>query len=282
MALGYIDRLGLYNSIFLDPSQKRSVFPETVAWSKAYSILPAVVQGQASPALKGLASTLLAAENDIFLAWLLCALAPWTTLMTPRQYTPKKGQPKTSAALVAREGLKVDNKNKDVVDKAASRLPRVISLKNSVIKASDELGSAKRKRECVSREELGMQLRDWGASWRSSVVLAMLVELMLADQTEGRSYSMGSLGRLTLVGSGKVLKEYHDFVLHIQYANLSDAHLVKPVVDGKRLMEEVGRKPGPWLTGALRALLRWQFRNPDLEDPAEGIEEVTSRYKNSG
>lgn len=57
-----------------------------------------------------------------------------------------------------------------------------------------------------------------------------------------------------------------------------DAHTVKPMVDGRRLLSEVGRPPGPWTKDAIRTLLEWQFRNPGVTDPKDGIEEVVSHY----
>jgi tRNA nucleotidyltransferase (CCA-adding enzyme) len=66
---------------------------------------------------------------------------------------------------------------------------------------------------------------------------------------------------------------------YISDLELLNAYTVKPVVDGNRLLKEIGRKPGPWLTDAVKALLRWQFRNPKVSDPAEGIKEVVDQFK---
>ena len=60
--------------------------------------------------------------------------------------------------------------------------------------------------------------------------------------------------------------------------DLLEAHNLKPLVDGRRLIKEVGKEPGPWMKNGLRTLLAWQFRNPGVTDPTEGIREVALRY----
>ena len=60
--------------------------------------------------------------------------------------------------------------------------------------------------------------------------------------------------------------------------DLLEAHDVKPLIDGRRLLSEVGRPAGPWTKNAIRTLMEWQFKNPGVTDPADGIKEVVSRY----
>ena len=84
---------------------------------------------------------------------------------------------------------------------------------------------------------------------------------------------------LIFIATQKVLGEYGGLVTFIRELGLLEAHQMKPAIDGRRLIEEVGRKPGPWMTEAVKALIRWQFGNPDAKDPAKGIEEVVSRYR---
>lgn len=57
-----------------------------------------------------------------------------------------------------------------------------------------------------------------------------------------------------------------------------EAHDVKPLIDGRRLLSEVGRPAGPWTKNAIRTLLEWQFKHPKVTDPADGIKEVVSHY----
>ena len=147
--------------------------------------MPKIVQGTETPIFSNLRSFLLIEDNEVYWAWLLCALTPWAPLVTNQEFLPKKGQPKTLAAFAAREGLKVDNKSKDAIDKSMTRLTEVISLKNRVIESNDMSGSGKRKRGGVSRADLGMKIYEWGVSWRSNVVLAVLVELVQSANFDG-------------------------------------------------------------------------------------------------
>ena len=188
-AMAYVDRLGLYDTIFTDPAQQETVMPDTKGWYRVYSLLPAILQREGSQKLSALATTLVVRECEVYWAWLLCALTPWAPLVTRSQYTPRKGQPKTFAALVAREGLKVDNKAKEVIDQAMSRLPEVISIKDRAAETQVGESSTKRKRDPLTREELGMLLYQWGASWRSSIFLAVFVELVQAKADSGISFS---------------------------------------------------------------------------------------------
>ena len=187
-ALAYIDRLGLYDVIFTDPSPQFSKASNLRNWSNAYRLLPKIVQGTESSIFTSLRSSLLIEDNEVYLAWLLCALTPWAPLVTNQEYLPKKGQPKTLAAFAAREGLKIDNKSKDTVDKSMTRLPEVISLKNRVVEWDDVSGSGERKREGISRADLGMKIYDWGVAWRSNVVLAVLVELVKSVSFDGMQH----------------------------------------------------------------------------------------------
>ena len=77
-----------------------------------------------------------------------------------------------------------------------------------------------------------------------------------------------------------VIAEYHSFMEWIVIEDLLEAHNLKPLVDGRQLVQKVGKAPGPWMKNGLRTLLAWQFRNPGVTDSAKGIKEVISRYGN--
>lgn len=160
--------------------------PNTTKWGSLYRSLPHILREEKASASINLRSILAGEDFDVYMAWLLCTLAPWASPITSYQYIPKKSQPKTAAGLVAREGLKIDNKSRDIIDKSMSRVSDVIHLKNSMIETEGEVGLGKRKRKLVTREDLGMQLHDWDGSWRHSVLLALLVEVMQADSADSK------------------------------------------------------------------------------------------------
>ena len=65
----------------------------------------------------------------------------------------------------------------------------------------------------------------------------------------------------------------------MQELDLLDAHHLKPIVDGNRLRQAVGRDAGPWLGEATLMVIKWQLKNPKEKDPTEIIADVVSRYK---
>ena len=80
-------------------------------------------------------------------------------------------------------------------------------------------------------------------------------------------------------GRQVLLSEYQKLLLYIKELDLLDAHKLKPAVDGKRLLKEVGREPGDWMAKAIRMLLRWQFRHPEAKAPTEGVSEVVAHFR---
>ena len=262
-ALNFVDRLDLYDVIFTDPARSSIPAPNTQWWSNAYKSLPKMLGSQEGSNPSTLSSKLTFENEERLAAWYLCSIAPWTPAITPDEYAQQKGQAKTLAAFVAREGIKIDNKNRDIIDKSVLRLEDMIALKNRLVRDKEACRPSKRKQPAISREEVGMQLHGWGALWRCGIILANLVELM-----------QGEAGSKVGIDAG-----YQEFWATIQDLDLMDAHNLKPAVDGKTLAKAVGRNTGPWMTQALQSLVAWQFRNPTAASVEEGIQEVVLEFK---
>ena len=90
------------------------------------------------------------------------------------------------AAVVAREGLKVDNKSFDVIKDAVTHYSQVIASKDALPREICTTLPSKRKQEVLSRENLGMSIRQWGANWRSTTMFALLVEVMGTGNEKGK------------------------------------------------------------------------------------------------
>ena len=70
---------------------------------------------------------------------------------------------------------------------------------------------------------------------------------------------------------------------HIKHLDLLKAHAMKPIVDGKQLMQAFGKKSGgPWLVAALNMVMEWQLRNRGNYRTADAIAEVKERRKELG
>lgn len=79
-----------------------------------------------------------------------------------------------------------------------------------------------------------------------------------------------------------MLQTWQDFLHRIGELALLDAPSLPRLVDGKRLSQALGIKPGPWMNNALDTCLAWQFRHPNETDAAAAIQEVMDRRQELG
>lgn len=76
----------------------------------------------------------------------------------------------------------------------------------------------------------------------------------------------------------EIQSSWKKFLDHLEKLNLLDAPSIKPLVDGRTLLQALGiKKPDKWMTPALEVCMAWQLRNPKETDPAGAIEEVRRR-----
>lgn len=129
------------------------------------------------------------APSDIYHAWLLCAFVPWARVVPPSSQNKKGKAPLRPAALVARDGIKVDNNTVKLVDNAVRDLDDIIEVKDATVsKTSPTTSHLKRKQKSPTRSEQGMAIRHWGPQWRSSVMFASLTQIMITPE-ESELYS---------------------------------------------------------------------------------------------
>ena len=178
-ALRLIFEVDLYETIFSDPLLESGdhYTPDTAQWRSVLDFLRDTLDN-ATPT----AEILIRDDDDKFLAWQLAALIPYRDALQPEPAEPGKKPPPPIAAQVAREGIKATNKVCDVVALAVKNQSEIAGL-------VDRLDTQKRRpdkrvegEDATARDVLGMGIRRWGASWRSQVLYAMLVEV--ADEPE--------------------------------------------------------------------------------------------------
>jgi tRNA nucleotidyltransferase (CCA-adding enzyme) len=164
--------------------------------------------------------------------------------------------------MVAREGIKADNKICSVVGGAFKHYQEITDLKNA-IKAKDS--------HVNERDTVGMTIRRWdsqGGHWRLQALFALLVEAMNKDVSKGRP----------LLIYGELFSEWQGFIDHLEAMDVMDAPALKTILSGTELSKALGGvKPGPWMKPALDVCMEWQLRNPGMEDAAGAIEEVKKR-----
>lgn len=171
MALSLIDRLGLYNTIFTDPTRELKNAPDLPYFASAYKVVNELLSaGEGIPSTIPEALTRNAEEK--YLAWICATVMPWADApMVPHQKPTQR--PHYAAYLVAREGFKAPNRICDVV---AASLHNGDEIRQMV---SDNV---------TARDKLGMAVRRWGASWRTQVLFSLTYEMVLGYKSRESKY----------------------------------------------------------------------------------------------
>ncbi|QDS73276.1 hypothetical protein FKW77_004941 [Venturia effusa] len=239
-ALRCIDKLGLYPTIFADPSPKTTYKPDTTNWHYVYEHLKTLLAKDGTDA--AIREIVLKSSEDQFMGWLLASMIPWSD--SPDAAPTKLGRtPLPMTTTVALISLKAPNQLTALLTSCNHNLREI---KDLVARRED------------SRESLGMAIRKWGATWRLQALFALLHEI----------YEMPK-------DSTRILKQYAEFLSMIKTFGLLEAHNFKPLVTGTDLAKALKTKPGPWMKSALDVVMAWQLRNPDVTDPAEAIAQVS-------
>lgn len=247
------DRLGLYSTIFTDPTVADTPVPDTSNWRIAYDCLEELKSNETPDSIY---KSLVRSDDAKYLAWILTALTPWSAV--PPAQAPKPGGKVRSpyGQMVAREGLKAESKLCNVVGGAFKQYAEITELKESI----------KRKDSFINqRDTLGMMIRRWdsqGGQWRLQVLFALLVEALKLDSAAGFE---------------ALFSDWQKLIDHLNELDVMDASAIRCIVDGKILSKALGVKPGKWMGPALDVCMAWQLRNPNSTDQEAAIEEVRKR-----
>ena len=169
-ALQFIDRLGLYPTIFANHQDK--VTADTSTWPLAYNALARLLQPESNEAaLERVREILVCDKSSHYTAWMIAAFAPWTSVPTREQGSEKKPPP-TRPVEVGRDSLKTDNKTLFILRDATLHFRDIVKWKNSL------LGNTIQATPAEIRQKIGLRIRSWGKEWRLCVVLAILQEVM--------------------------------------------------------------------------------------------------------
>ena len=282
-----IDRLGLYDTVCTDPRQKVPSRVEHKDWHKAYDLLYKVLNEPENPSIKVLRSILTSTSDDVYHSWLLCTVVPWVPPIqgaeTCDDFTSVAKAPLPLAVIVAREGLKIENKSMSIIKNAVLQIKSIsLSIDTSLENVTIPSTGGKRRPESSDREDLGMRIREWGTCWRNSTMLAMLVEAMHVSGGSGKI----RVRRVTepfslLIGpeEEKLIAKYSTWLLKLKQLDVLEAYTMRPLVDGHSITNAVGRKGGPWTKEAIEMIIRWQLRNPGEADAAAALAEVVARFR---
>ncbi|KAL7629678.1 CCA tRNA nucleotidyltransferase, mitochondrial [Parahypoxylon ruwenzoriense] len=261
-SLEYIDNFGLYHTIFTDPSRPTIPTPNITNWKIAYDCLESLRQNKTPGSIYDI---LVRSDEAAYYAWVLTAICPWQTVEAPPH--TGKGKPLPPfGALIVREGIKATHKLCDLAAASHNNRAEIMSLKTAVSQNAPFLGE---------RDRFGMAIRRWDARvghWRLQILNALLVEAMEVLAT----------GSTTPDKNDEFLRGWQLFLDHLQELDVTEAPLLKRLIDGTRLAKALDLKPGIWMAQALEVCVAWQLRHPEATDPAGAIEEVKSKRAELG
>lgn len=264
MALGLVDRLGLYETIFTDPTKENAGSPELSYFKPAYDcVLQILGLMGGEDNLSVIPSTLLRDSEEKYLAWISAVLIPWADAPTPDPPKPT-AKPLYVAQQVAREGIKAPNKVCDVIAASIRYSEEIRTLKDQCVTQIRYPHRKEASEDATARDTLGMAIRRWGPTWRSQVLFSLLYEVAL-----------GSIPKSTIISS------YATFLTHLTKLEILDAYAFKPLLTGTELAKALSTRPGPWMKDALDVVMAWQLLHPDITDPSSAIKAVEAQREGS-
>jgi tRNA nucleotidyltransferase (CCA-adding enzyme) len=165
--LQLLHELGLYHTIFTDPSKDDFPKPELSRLPVSLGCLEGL---KTNREVWPLYDVLIRSNEDEYLGWSLAAFSPWHGISDARFSNKKRGGATPLAVIAAREGIKATNKLCDLIAAAQLNYPEILGLKQAI---------ATNKSPIPSRDIFGMAIRKWerdGGSWRVQVLYAILIE----------------------------------------------------------------------------------------------------------
>jgi len=271
-ALRLVDELGLYETVFCDPTSISSsetpgtaFDPELESWPPTLLFLHDLPNTN-----QDLHALLLRVPEEEFQAWNLAALIPYRNAPAPISLEPGRKPPPHLAAMVAREGVKATNKICEVVAASVKNAEEVEAVVEKFYERQRRPDKAVGGEDPGARDVLGLALRRWGGSWRSLVLWALLGEVA---EEPGQSAGMAPSAQETSQSSKcstlncanphpkiAIAKQYTTFLTHL--------------LDGKALAKALDTPPGPWMKDALDVVMAYQLRNPGTATAEGAVEEV--------
>ena len=179
--------------------------------------------------------------------------------------------------LILKEGLRIGKTDFEQV----SRAIRLASLADNTIRAFF------RAPESILRSQLGLYLMESGSYVGLNLAVQCFLDMLpYVEFEEFQSTPLPELQSTVKPGTIEVfnliLTKYEGLIKAIKDMGLEDVHVTfKPIVDGKVLQKELGRKPGPWLKPVNDAVVVWQLDNPEgtKEQCLEHIKSIMHQYE---
>lgn len=113
-----------------------------------------------------------------------------------------------------------------------------------------------------SRRKLGVLIRQCGDKWRLTVLYSLLWRLNMRTEPEA-----------------ELISAYNSLVSKIMELGLDEAYAVKPLINGKEIMDLYKVKGGSWTARAVDAVIEMRLEDPDISK--EKCEEQLLKMKNT-
>lgn len=224
--------------------------------------------------------------RDQKLFWLAVILTPFGNLML--RINPKKDMKTSAVQILLREGVKFGNKENDIVatlvKNHVNSAEELESYLGGVDQVSDNLGATSLESSQLTkltslRSRMGFYLREFGPNAPLNLELNCFLEVLSRlsecqiETTKPNPNEAVKIEPEDIVENIITLTilRYNRLRDVIHKLELSDVHTLKPIVDGKSMIQIVkGMGPeyakvkgGQWMSGFLEDVLKWQLDNPD-------------------
>ncbi|CEI91552.1 hypothetical protein G6F70_000029 [Rhizopus microsporus] len=159
---------------------------------------------------------------------------------------------------VLRDSIKTNNADIKTVSSIFQGIPVLV-----------ELAKENTQRQ-IKRAELGMVIRELKETWKTAIKCAAIKELLdvypNAPWTNPKEIQIDN----------GVCQKYVDLIKRAEEYGITNCYEWKHLINGKRVAEVVGVRPGPDITGLLEVQMKWQLDNPD--GTIEECEKMLSEY----
>lgn len=246
-ALHFIDRLSLHPTIFANYVDDVSC--DTSQWSLAYNAMEKLLHDD-SPTTVRVRTRLIRDKTETYYAWMITALAPWSSVPGRVLNGPKAKPVPPRSAEVARDSLRSDNKTISVLSDSSRYWQAIIDIKTSLSQGQIDGTTAE------IRQQIGLHIRSWKKDWKLCIVLSMLQEIM-----QGAKFA-------------NVVDQYHKFLTYIVDNDLEEVCTMKPIVNGGEIMEAIAMRKGPWMSRAQEEIVKWQLLHPDITDKQKALDHL--------
>ncbi|WBW75366.1 ATP 3'tRNA nucleotidyltransferase Cca2 [Schizosaccharomyces osmophilus] len=167
-------------------------------------------------------------DDDRFSIWLFAALLPWA-----QQSIIQKKKLTYIPAALARDNLKLNN--------------HVVTQLNTNCLYADVFDTLANDLAKASRSELGNVIRQVGKNWTIVFLSSLLYSYCKQEDAQ----------------LANVFEKFSKLYNLIYDQNLQKSYEVKPLLDGKQIIEKMEIKPGPELKTIMEQMISWQFENPE-------------------